>query len=102
MTVCDYCGGNLTDPGSGVSPDGVRRGRGVDPCLGRLPGVLSACCGHGTNTPYPPYLWLDDGTKFSQAAAIAMMRELGGNPPPGDYPSMPVPGILSDVSRSRA
>ena len=25
---------------------------GPDPCLGRLPGVVSACCGHGVEAPY--------------------------------------------------
>lgn len=32
---------------------GLKRGaNGVDPCLGILPGVLSACCGHGTHNGY--------------------------------------------------
>jgi len=36
---CVYCGMMAT-------PDGP------DPCLGRLPGVVSACCGHGVEEPY--------------------------------------------------
>jgi hypothetical protein len=31
-----------------------------DPCLGRLPGVRSGCCGHGD--PLAAYLVFDDGT----------------------------------------
>jgi hypothetical protein len=34
MTWCGHCGADL------------ERGE-PDPCLGRLPGVVSACCGHG-------------------------------------------------------
>lgn len=26
--------------------------KGPDPCLGRLPGVAFACCGHGVTEPY--------------------------------------------------
>jgi hypothetical protein len=47
-----------------VDPDGVGLERpcvscgltaapdGPDPCLGTLPGVVSACCGHGVEEPY--------------------------------------------------
>lgn len=30
-----------------------------DPCWGMLPGVVSACCGHGE---YPGYIKFEDGT----------------------------------------
>lgn len=35
--VCEECGERPTEQLRG----------GVDPCLGVLPGVISACCGHG-------------------------------------------------------
>jgi len=46
---CPCCRG-LPEPG------------GVDPCLGRIAGLIGACCGHGVHrgyaqysgTPYPP------------------------------------------------
>lgn len=41
--------------------------RGVDrcdPCIGKLPGVLFACCGHGGNTPENSqgYIYFENGT----------------------------------------
>jgi hypothetical protein len=54
---------------------------GCDPCLGWLPGVVGACCGHaGTRDGYP-FLVLNDGSRLEGAEALEMMRELGGNPP---------------------
>ena len=82
-------------------PDGSDGWGGPDPCLGLLPGVISACCGHGCSTPYGPYLFMDAGVKYAGLEAIEMMRELGGNPPAGSYISCPI-GVLSDVSRERA
>lgn len=36
-----------------VAADGLRHYRGVDPCLGLLPDVVQACCGHaGEGDPY--------------------------------------------------
>ena len=35
--------------------DGVE----VDPCLGKLPGVISACCGHGK--PEESYIMFENG-----------------------------------------
>lgn len=52
-------------------------GDGPDPCLDELPGVISACCGHGIT---PPYLWTTT-TAYYHSEAVAMMRALGGNPP---------------------
>lgn len=37
---CAKCGLSASEPG------------GPDPCLGRLPGVRNACCGHGVQEPY--------------------------------------------------
>ena len=42
---------------------------GHDPCLGRLPGVTSACCGRGQVVE--GYRVLEDGTRVVTAAAIA-------------------------------
>lgn len=56
-------------------------GDGPDPCLGQLPYVISACCGHGVT---PPYLWTDRYTYY-HGEAVAMMRWFGGNPPDLDY-----------------
>lgn len=39
----------------------VRRGFEPDPCLGELPGVDFACCGHGER---PGYLSFHDGTRI--------------------------------------
>lgn len=72
IRACGYCGETC--------------GNGPDPCLGVLPGVISACCGHGAT---PPYLWTDH-TAYYHSDAVAMMRWLGGSPPdlrykPGRY-----------------
>lgn len=37
---CPLCGGDPKQFGD------------HDPCLGHLPGVRNACCGHGVDTPY--------------------------------------------------
>lgn len=66
----------------GLTSDGSDDWGGPDPCLGLLPGIVSACCGHGTGAPADyPYLWLPDGSKISGPQALARMRQLGGNPP---------------------
>lgn len=56
-------------------------GDGPDPCLGYLPGVISACCGHGVT---PPYLWTETTAYFHSDAAW-QMRLRGGNPPAIHY-----------------
>ena len=71
--TCERCG---------LTSDGSDEWGGPDPCIGYLPGVTSACCGHG-RTALPawyPYLWLEGGGKLSGPFAIERMRELGGNP----------------------
>lgn len=91
MTRCDYCGRDR---------DGSDRWGGPDPCLGRLPGVLSACCGHGSK---PPYVWLTEGpTELVNRRALEKLRELGGDPPAvGVFGPERVPRLLSAVSVSR-
>ncbi|QOR55646.1 MAG: hypothetical protein VM34scaffold347_57 [Phage 66_12] len=63
---------------------GVSRPTGSDepdPCLGCLPNVRYACCGHGSRRA--AYVVVADGSTYSVRGdeAIALMRELGGNPP---------------------
>lgn len=41
---------------------------GADACLGKLPGVKAACCGHGDDSR--AYVLFDDGTGFEGAEAI--------------------------------
>ncbi len=35
---------------------------GIDPCLGRLPGVMNACCGHGTTAE--AYVQFSNGVRI--------------------------------------
>lgn len=54
------CCGELAEP------------EGPDPCLGRLPGVRAACCGHGN--PSEAYIILDDGTGIRGPAAVEVQK----------------------------
>ena len=81
---CKACGGMpLPDYSLRYAPPLVRTYLGADPCLGWLPGVRHACCGHGgtRDDRGGPYLMLRDGQRLAGAAALAKMRELGGTPP---------------------
>jgi hypothetical protein len=44
---CGKCGGVFTE-------------EDFDPCLGKLPGVMNACCGHGE--PRTSYIMFENGT----------------------------------------
>ncbi len=51
---------------------------GHDRCLGTLPGVMNACCGHGADGEAYVEFW--DGTRFGGEVAIAFfagVRESG-------------------------
>lgn len=48
--------------------------RGPDPCLGYLPGVDFACCGHGRNAN--AYVSLKEGSVFRGQAAVNMIKIL--------------------------
>ena len=59
--ACERYANDLTstvgEDGAGVERPCVHCGMmaapdGPDPCLGMLPGVVSACCGHGVEEPY--------------------------------------------------
>lgn len=51
---------------------------GHDACISELRGVTHACCGHGVEMPY---IVTDGGHALYGAAAVRLMRELGGSPP---------------------
>ena len=46
---------------------------GHDPCIGSLPGVSNACCGHGVLEE--AYVQLDSGTRLSGIKAVAFFEE---------------------------
>lgn len=45
---------------------------GHDPCLGTLPGVVNACCGHGKEAE--AYIQFDDGSEVRGLDAVRRMR----------------------------
>jgi hypothetical protein len=49
-----------------------RTADGHDPCIADLPGVVSACCGHGVVSPY---VCLNDGTRFRDGEALAWFAQ---------------------------
>jgi hypothetical protein len=55
-----------------------------DPCLGMLPGVGYACCGHG-RSGRAVYV-----NSLHGPAAAQKMRELGGDPPPQAFHLDPI------------
>lgn len=63
--------------------------QGFDPCLGRLPGVSHACCGHGFTQPYvtlggepgQPAYTIEDFVTLRGEAALTFFRLLGKGPP---------------------
>lgn len=54
---------------------------GHDGCLGTLPGVLNACCGHGIDGD--AYVCLDTGKRYAGSAAIGLMLAMGAPMPRG-------------------
>lgn len=55
-----------------------------DPCLGEIPEVVGACCGHGGADE--PYVKLKSGVTFYGQAAIDWLLANGGNPAPITMP----------------
>jgi hypothetical protein len=51
---------------------------GPDPCLGWLPGVKAACCGHGVEEPY---VLLDDGSVYRERMAMTWFLNHGRSTP---------------------
>lgn len=49
--TCTHCGLVATDPFNDPDPNG-HRDQAIDPCMGRLAGVLYGCCGHGREQGY--------------------------------------------------
>jgi hypothetical protein len=74
---CVYCGKPRTTAGH-------------DPCIADLPGVVSACCGHGRKLPYivigdsiaASTFGVRPGATLYGEQALVQMRRLGGSPPP--------------------
>jgi hypothetical protein len=62
-----------------------------DPCLGMLPGVGQACCGHGRYGDSVYILGRGFG-ELKGPAAARKMRELGGDPPPQAFYLDPIGG----------
>lgn len=58
---CGHCGRDNTS-------------EGYDACLGTLPGVMNACCGHGEVKG--AYVHFDDGSCIRGYAALAFIEEL--------------------------
>ena len=48
--------------------------RGPDPCMGYLPGVKAACCGH--SQWYCAYVMMRDGSVVRGRAAIELIEKL--------------------------
>jgi hypothetical protein len=77
---CDHC-------------DRTIRHAEPDPCLGYIPGVKTACCGHraeGTVVERPGHAWVmvvdafvyfDDGRHFDGDEALGYFSSLGVGPP---------------------
>lgn len=49
---------------------------GHDGCLGTLPGVMNACCGHGTEDD--AYVQLAEGGRLAGVEALEWIAEHGG------------------------
>ena len=72
------------DAGSAVSGDERDCGycerettpEGHDPCLGTLPGVVNACCGHGEDAE--AYVMLESGHTIRGSKAIEWARAVRG------------------------
>jgi hypothetical protein len=97
---CPACGHRATEPGSPEPGDDDQDDgwETPDPCLGWLPGVRAACCGHGGPAFYSkssglivdrPYIVMADHRLVTGRPAIDEMHRLGGMPapwPPGADP----------------
>ena len=59
------------------------RADGVDPCMGRLPGVVNACCGHGE--PAQAYIEFENGVSVAGIVQINHPRALYQEPLSGRW-----------------
>jgi len=65
--------GNYQDRPCGKCGE-YRTKEGHDPCLGELPGLMNACCGHGIDTSaYAQYL---NGSTVNGEEALEVFKEL--------------------------
>ena len=53
---------------------------GDDPCLGHLPTVVAACCGHGSRLNIP-YVAFADGQRYQGDDALEYFRSIDKGPP---------------------
>ncbi len=51
------------------------RADGHDACIGELPGVMNACCGHGS--PQEAYIQYVDGSRIAGQEALFEQRRMG-------------------------
>lgn len=58
---CSYCGEHVTPEGH-------------DSCLGTLPGLMNACCGHGDDSQ--AYVQFMDGYRIGGIGAVKIISEL--------------------------
>lgn len=66
-----------TDPGRGCGACGLGQTKaGHDGCLGLLPGVLNACCGHGDEAS--AYVQLADGSILRRESAADFFEGASG------------------------
>ena len=74
---CRVCGGTPLSDGEDESE---RYPAGADPCLGWLPGMQFACCGHGrTERAYA----VAGPVRMYMGEALEFFRSLGSGPPQG-------------------
>lgn len=50
------------------------RADGHDACIGKLPGVMNACCGHGETAV--AYVQYSDGSRISEEEALKKMADM--------------------------
>ncbi len=53
----------------------LQTSEGHDPCIGTLPDVMNACCGHGR--PSEAYIQYNSGKRLSGIEAMNLMVERG-------------------------
>ncbi len=51
---------------------------GHDPCIGTLPNVMNACCGHGYDRE--AYIQFEDGSRTAGVEAINKIKQLKDTP----------------------
>lgn len=74
----EYVYSDTKEPVDGANPRPCKKcglfpdDSGEDPCWGHLPGVMSACCGHGVQIPF---IVLKSGEAISGQEALDYVKE---------------------------